>query len=369
MNEIDITGGGLSGLITAYRIGKEAPQAEINLYEKNSRFGGSIITVRENGYVEEGGPSTFRYCESTWKLVKELSLENVWEPLKPAHKKRWIRWKGKNLTPARATFTSLIPRPWRFPLVKKLPGGSIADRFPRDRRGGTAPLANAISLGIVNAPADEVDAAFVMRRRVKGPVPHTFSTGIDTLTTRLVELLQNMDNVKLHLNSLGPSSPSILASPPQNHKLNGIQVVGIGFSEEDCEVIPQGFGILSPDSKEGVISGILHSTDHLPGERSPVGHRLFRAMIPDRRLNGESPVEAAVSCMQKWYPDLKDPAWTKLIASAAIPEFPPGCSLNSLLDDSNLPVRVDWSAVGPAMNHIIEASEKAVGRIKKANLL
>ncbi len=76
-----IVGGGISGLATAYYLKKNAQAAgtpvDIHLVEASDRLGGVIHTVREGGFIVEGGPD----CILSFKpagvgLWRELGLED-----------------------------------------------------------------------------------------------------------------------------------------------------------------------------------------------------------------------------------------------------------------------------------------------------
>lgn len=73
--KVAIIGGGLTGLATAYYLGKAKPQWKIDLYEKANRFGGKIQTKRVDGYVVETGPDSYlaRKVELT-HLIEDIGL-------------------------------------------------------------------------------------------------------------------------------------------------------------------------------------------------------------------------------------------------------------------------------------------------------
>ena len=63
MKKVLIIGGGISGLTTAYWLHKSG--LDVTVLEKGDRAGGSIRTVKDNGYLIECGPN------STLDLYKE----------------------------------------------------------------------------------------------------------------------------------------------------------------------------------------------------------------------------------------------------------------------------------------------------------
>ena len=77
---IVIVGGGISGLATAYylqQFGREkGVPLSIHLIERSDRLGGVISTVREDGFIVEGGPdSMLSFKVAGLRLLSELGLE------------------------------------------------------------------------------------------------------------------------------------------------------------------------------------------------------------------------------------------------------------------------------------------------------
>ncbi len=75
MPRIAILGGGISGLAAAYQLSKEG-QPDFVLYEASPRLGGTVETVRHDGFVIECGPDSW-VSEKPWArdLAIELGLE------------------------------------------------------------------------------------------------------------------------------------------------------------------------------------------------------------------------------------------------------------------------------------------------------
>jgi protoporphyrinogen/coproporphyrinogen III oxidase len=76
---IAIIGGGVAGLTAAYELAKlsgEDDSIHVALYESSPRLGGIIETIREGGFVIEGGPDGW-VSEKPWarELAIELGLE------------------------------------------------------------------------------------------------------------------------------------------------------------------------------------------------------------------------------------------------------------------------------------------------------
>jgi protoporphyrinogen/coproporphyrinogen III oxidase len=87
-----IVGAGISGLSCAYRL-QELGTLPLVL-EAKDRPGGSIATVRKNGYLFELGPQAPRFPAAVWQLVRELKLEDEFVAGDP-HAKRYIVNDGR----------------------------------------------------------------------------------------------------------------------------------------------------------------------------------------------------------------------------------------------------------------------------------
>ncbi len=74
MKRIAIVGGGVAGLAAAYELSRAAGEERIRvaLYEASPRLGGIVETVREGGFVIEGGPDGWM-TEKPW--ARELAVE------------------------------------------------------------------------------------------------------------------------------------------------------------------------------------------------------------------------------------------------------------------------------------------------------
>jgi oxygen-dependent protoporphyrinogen oxidase len=72
MNRVVILGGGIAGLTAAFR---RMSEGETIVLEAGPAPGGSVKTVREDGFVVEGGPNTLRTSEAADRLLADLGLE------------------------------------------------------------------------------------------------------------------------------------------------------------------------------------------------------------------------------------------------------------------------------------------------------
>jgi oxygen-dependent protoporphyrinogen oxidase len=72
MKRVVILGGGIAGLTAAFR---RKSEGETVVLEAGPAPGGSVKTVREDGFVVEGGPNTLRTSEAADRLLADLGLE------------------------------------------------------------------------------------------------------------------------------------------------------------------------------------------------------------------------------------------------------------------------------------------------------
>ena len=80
MTRIAIIGAGISGLATAYAIEQQAKQGEFEVetvvVEKESRIGGKILSIKEDGFLCEWGPNGFLDNKPmTLDLCKQLQID------------------------------------------------------------------------------------------------------------------------------------------------------------------------------------------------------------------------------------------------------------------------------------------------------
>ncbi len=75
MKRIAILGGGTAGVAAAYFLAQSGAEHDVTLFEASPRLGGIVETVREGGFVIEGGPDGW-VTEKPWALTlaQELGL-------------------------------------------------------------------------------------------------------------------------------------------------------------------------------------------------------------------------------------------------------------------------------------------------------
>jgi oxygen-dependent protoporphyrinogen oxidase len=86
VTRVVVLGGGIAGLTAAFR---RASVGETIVLEAGPRAGGSIRTIREDGFTLECGPNTLRTSEAAERLLDDLGLEPA-AVLADSKAPRWI---------------------------------------------------------------------------------------------------------------------------------------------------------------------------------------------------------------------------------------------------------------------------------------
>ena len=387
--EVTIVGGGLSGLCIAYRIGTARPDLRIRLLEKTSRLGGVIETWRQGEWVCDLSVNAVRPHPSFWRLVEDLGMEESFSPSRESATSRWVLLGGRKHKLSLTTILKIGPlgflKGW---LNSKKAGSSVLDILQNRE------IADAMTLGIVNDRAAEVDANFLFprltgfgssppkgNRRIKRMISESYPIftprvgslasmdgGMEEIIHGLSDALTELDNVVITKEANG-SSPSevsfsygvplssiIWASglPKREVDQSSLSIYAVGYPEEEISRVDVGYGTLIPDSNIP-ISGILHESDVHSSRRAPSGHRLFRLMVPHDRWDGE---EAAVRDALANLPGFSpEPVLFQKIGERSIPRFPPGhlSSLSKFGEDFSL---AGWTASGVSVTHVVDEAER-----------
>jgi len=96
---IAVVGAGISGLTFAYRLREEARTrghaVELSVLESAPEVGGHVRTIREDGFVVEGGPNGFLDREpAVTSLIRALGLEGRLVDAAPESARRYILRRG-----------------------------------------------------------------------------------------------------------------------------------------------------------------------------------------------------------------------------------------------------------------------------------
>lgn len=91
---VAVIGGGITGLTAAYRLHQQG--CAVTVFERSAQPGGSVRTIRENGYLVETGPNSLQYGAPELKaLIRDLDLESSLLTAGAAAKKRFIVRGGR----------------------------------------------------------------------------------------------------------------------------------------------------------------------------------------------------------------------------------------------------------------------------------
>ncbi len=160
MSRVVILGGGVAGLTAAYR---RKSEGETVVLEAAPSPGGSVRTVREGGFVVEGGPNTLRTSEAADRLIADLGLEPRVVKADP-RAPRWIVRGGRprSVVPGPAgLFNTVFTTAGKLRLLKEpfVPGRpadledeSVASFFARRfgeeaARYGAGPMVSGVYAG------------------------------------------------------------------------------------------------------------------------------------------------------------------------------------------------------------------------------
>ena len=382
-----IVGGGLSGLCCALRIAEKRPELPILLVEKSAELGGVIATWQEDDWICDLAVNATRPHPAFWRLIDDLQLSDKFQTSNPKAKSRWILLDDKQhkLSP----FSLLKIGPFKLRKALKLVkngGYSVADLIPNKQ------IADALTLGIVNDTASNVDADFLMPSVTKfgdnPPVKKSKLTslvaksyplftpkkgtiasldgGMITLTKALIERLNTMSNVEIRLNYDAQSPKSVAAennvplssiiwSAPglkDGYESTDLSIFAIGYERQQVAKVKLGYGTLIPNQSLP-ISGILHESDIHQSKRSPSGHRLFRLMVPHSRWDkAESSV---LACAEKLL--AKKPVLFTKIGEREIPRYKPGymAEIATLSPEFSM---VGWAVSGVSITHVVDEAER-----------
>ncbi|MGH9639652.1 MAG: protoporphyrinogen oxidase, partial [Bryobacteraceae bacterium] len=125
-----IVGGGISGLASAYFLGKAGIRS--TMIEKAGRLGGLIGTDRIEGCVLEAGPDSYlRSKTAATELARELGLGNDIAGSNDAERRVYIVRRGL-LTPLPRGMVFMAPGEWRPALASPLFSTATKLRFLRE---------------------------------------------------------------------------------------------------------------------------------------------------------------------------------------------------------------------------------------------
>ena len=385
--KIVIVGAGLSGMCCAYRIAEQRSDLEIVLVEKSSRLGGVIATWSDQEWLCDLAVNATRSHPAFWRLVNDLRLGDKFSQSNSKAKSRWILLNGKRHKLSVLSIFKFGPLKLRKAIKEsKIGGRSVAETLPHKE------IADALTLGIVNDTADNVDADFlfptmtefgppapVKKSKLRSLILKSYPLftprkgalaslegGMETLISALRDKLVNMSNVEIVLDFEADSPTavaqqfevpldSIIWSAPgwqDDYDTTELSIFAIGFTNQSVAHVKIGYGTLIPD-KSIPISGILHESDIHYSKRSPRGHRLFRLMVPHNRWDKDE--QSVLAWAKKLLGD-KPVIFTK-IGQRRIPRYKPGHMAKTAQKYPDYSI-VGWTASGVSITHVVDQSER-----------
>jgi oxygen-dependent protoporphyrinogen oxidase len=171
MMRVAIVGGGITGLAAALRVLERG--GTVDLFEAGPRLGGTIATVRHDGFVIETGPDSF-ITDKPWALAlcERMGIAADLVPTRETDRRTYVA-QGDRLRPLPDGFLLLAPTSL-WPLV----------RSPLFSLGGKLRMGLDLVLPRRRDDGDETLAAFVRRRlgrealeRVADPLASGIYTG------------------------------------------------------------------------------------------------------------------------------------------------------------------------------------------------
>jgi len=386
-SKVVIVGGGLSGMCIAFRLSRKRPDLEIILLEQKDSLGGVISTWKDNEWICDLAVNATRPHPSFWRLVADLGLSDSFKPSNKDAKSRWILLDNKK---HRLSFFTIFKLGFLKTLnsikSSRRGGFSVAELIPNKQ------IADALTLGIVNDTAENVDADFLMpsmtnfgsnppikKSKINKKILQTYPIftprkgsiaslegGMETLTRAIERELLESKNVTIKFNQKAQSfssvssefdvpESSIIWSAPgfqDGYEFTELSIFTIGYNEKEVSNVKFGYGTLIPD-RNIPISGILNESDLHHSKRCPNGHRLFRLMVPHDRWDGNE--ESVLLHAKKLLAD-KYVLFSK-IGERKIPSYKPGymSKISNFGNDRNL---VGWSVSGVSITHVVCEAER-----------
>ena len=391
-----VVGAGLSGLTAAYRLREARPDVRVTVLERSDRAGGVIRTWRKDEWVGEFAVNASRPHPAVWRLIDDLGLMPSWQPSRAEARHRWILTDGRRHRLGLSTMLKIGPgRMLRGVRTARQGGRSMAEALP------VSWLADAMTHGIVNAPAAEVDADLLMptmarygaappmrRRALARAVRSTYpgwtprrgqmgslEQGMGGLVEALVNALDDDSMVSMRFNvdvpspeaaaeHAGLSLTSVLWAAPRPEDEPGpeLTVAVVGYTHADASAVPVGYGTLCPDPSSPV-SGVLHESDVHHGARAPSGHRLFRVMVPHARWDGEErSLRQAVETMLC----PAEPVLFEVLGTRRVPHVRPG-HMQRVAGHAAPWSWIGWSATGVAITHVVSEAERLADLMRQTH--
>jgi oxygen-dependent protoporphyrinogen oxidase len=139
MRQIAVIGAGPTGLSAAYRIAQKGQR--VRVFEASTRIGGSVQSVRENGWLVEAGPnSLLENSSQISSLWRELGIDGDRIVANPAAKKRYIVRDGALCALPTSPFSVFTTSCWTGRSTRRLLGDFFRKPIARERDVSIATL-------------------------------------------------------------------------------------------------------------------------------------------------------------------------------------------------------------------------------------
>jgi protoporphyrinogen/coproporphyrinogen III oxidase len=193
VKRIAIIGGGISGLAVAYELERQREHGiTYTLYEATDRLGGTVETVRRDGFVIECGPDSW-VTEKPWarEIAEELGLADEILPSNDAQRRTYVV-QGETLQALPDGMRMMVPTEWESLLSSPL--FSEAAKQAYQQEPGRAEELRRSALLARGDDADESVDTFVRRHfgeevanKIAGPLlAGVFGGDIRRLSVRSV---------------------------------------------------------------------------------------------------------------------------------------------------------------------------------------
>ncbi len=339
--KIAVIGGGISGLGTAFVMGRRIPGAKIDVFEKNTTPGGTISSYRNEGFLMETGPNGFLSGKpTTLKIVDMLEKQDTLLPADSKAEKRMIVKHGRLVTlpdkPLKFFSSSILSfggklRIMKEPFIAKKTGDedeTIAE-FGKRRLGEQAvtwmldPMVSGVFAGNVDKLSlascfpriHELEMEYgslvkaMMKLRSKKASPSGRLTSFENGMGQLIEMMVAADAFRLHpgieirevqkegdgfhLDHVRGAYDAVVLAVPA-YSLAEMVIPGLEGLKQDLASIPyppmavvpfavkkgiaSGFGFLIPSVEKRDILGALYSSGIFPN-RGTDEHDLVTVML------------------------------------------------------------------------------------------
>ncbi|MCS7184848.1 MAG: protoporphyrinogen oxidase [bacterium] len=318
--KVAVIGAGISGLSIAYFLKKKGYEVEV--YEKNSKAGGRIVSNKENGFLYETGPQTFLMNEFLSKFINEIGLDEELIFASPQTKNRYILKNNEliplPLNPKDFLKSKLISFKGKVRVLaeifKKNIPETVSDFFTyRFGREVLDYIVEPFISGIFAGDPDKLVVKYAfpevyslakkygsLLKAAKNFKPSgklfSFKNGSATLINRLVSLVGNIKfNSEIKSIKEVEASKYVFSIPAYdlNNILNldinieyaDVVVIALGFKREDVSHTLDGFGFLIPRVEKKFLLGCLFSSSIFP-YRAPEGSVLLTAYAGGSRNKG-----------------------------------------------------------------------------------